>query len=165
MKKDPGLNISHLSNIYLIFFFLTISLIISLPSYSYAGGYIDGTLAHDFLNAPAVGPDVVGYMIGDYISPQITHIHLFIKKCECLKRVSYKYEGIFISYNQFFSKEEFDGITPEVLVGTIDPSGQISRKLAPGQELIAVVNRVLEYQKIGNQFVARVTIKFVSMVP
>ncbi|MGA1842096.1 MAG: hypothetical protein ACMUIU_15865 [bacterium] len=161
MKKDPGLSIRFFSNIYLIFFFL----IISLPSYSYAGGYIDGTLAQDFLNAPAVGPNVVGYMIGDYISPQITHIHLFIRKCECLKRVNYKYEGIFISYNQYFSKAEFNGLTPEVLVGTIDPYGQISRKLAPSQELIAVINRVLEYQKIDNQFVARVSIKFVSMVP
>ena len=161
MKKDPGLSIRNLSILYLIFF----SLIICLPSYSYAGGYIDGTLALDFLNAPAIGPNVVAYMIGDYISPQITHIHLFIRKCECLKRINYKYEGIFISYNQFFSKEEFDGLTPDVLVGTIDPYGQISRKLAPGQELIAVVNRVLEYQKMENQFVARVSIKFVSMVP
>ena len=161
MKKDPGINIRNLGNIYLILFFL----IICLPSYSHAGGYIDGTLAQDFLNAPAVGPNVVAYMIGDYISPQITHIHLFIRKCECLKRVNYKYEGIFISYNQFFSKEEFDGLTPEVLTGTIDPYGQISRKLAPSQELIAVVNRVLEYQKMDNQFVARISIKFVSMVP
>jgi hypothetical protein len=136
-----------------------------LASYSYAGGYIDGSLAQDFLNAPAVGPNVVGYMIGDYISPQLTHMHLFIKKCECLKRVDYKYDGVFISYINYITKEEFDALTPEVLVGTIDPDGQISRKLSPGQEAIAVVDRVLEYQKLDNQFVARVSIKFVTLIP
>ncbi len=164
MVTEQRLNINYLSNLCLIFSFMFF-VIIFAASYSYAGGYIDGTLAQDFLNAPAVGPNVVGYMIGDYISPQLTHIHIFIRKCECLKRINYKYEGVFVSYIHYFSKQEFDRLTPEVLVGTIDPDGQISRKLSAGQELIAVVNRVLEYQKMDKQFVARVSIKFVSMVP
>lgn len=164
MTKEPGLNIRSSCNMCLIISFI-FSLMIFLASYSYAGGYIDGTLAQDLLNAPAIGPNVVGYMIGDYVSPQHTRIHIFIRKCECLKRINYKYDGVFVSYIQYLSKEEFDGLTPEVLVGTVDPDGQISRKLAPGQELIAVVNRVLEYKKLDNQFVARLIIKFVSLVP
>jgi hypothetical protein len=92
-------------------------------------------------------------------------MHLFIKKCECLKRVDYKYNGVFVSYTQYLTKEEFDGITPEVLLGTIDPDGKISRELAPGQELIAIVDRVLEYQKLDKQFVARLSIKFVNLIP
>ena len=164
MVTKPRFNITFFCNICLVITFI-LFLVTILASYSHAGGYIDGTLAQDYLNAPAVGANVVAYMIGDYISPQLTHIHLFIKKCECLKRVDYKYEGIFASYIQILTKEEFDGLTPEVLMGTLDPDGTISRELSSGLELIAVVDRVLEYQKLENQFVARVSIKFVSQIP
>jgi hypothetical protein len=163
MVDKPKLNVMFFFNIYLIIsFILFLSAI--LASYSHAGGYISAP-SMDYAFAPPVGSNVVGYMIGDYIDPQLTHIHLFIKKCECLKRVSYRDGGIFSSYMQALTKEEFDGLTPDVLVGMIDPDGQISMELSNGLPLIAVVEQVLEYKKLDTKFVARVSLKFVEQIP
>jgi len=80
------------------------------------------------------------------------------------KRVEYKYEGFFATYIQMLSTEEFDALTPDALVGMIDPDGQLSTELAYGQGLIAVVEQVLEYQKLDTRFFARVSIKFVEQL-
>jgi len=148
---------------FLIIF--SVLLITGFAQNSYAGGYILGTGAQDYLTAPAVGSNVVGYLIGDYIGPDLTHLHLFVKKCECLKRIDYKYEGVLATYPQMLSKEEFDGLTPEVLIGMIDTDGILSRELTNGEGLIAVIDNVLEFKKIDNRFAARVSIKFVYQVP
>lgn len=148
---------------FLIIF--SVLLIMGFTINSYAGGYILGTTAQDYLTAPAVGSNVVGYLIGDYISPDLTHLHLFVKKCECLKRIDYKYEGVLATYPQMLSKEEFDGLTPEVLIGMIDTDGILSRELTNGEGLIAVIDSVLEFKKIDSRFAARVSIKFVYQVP
>ncbi|MGA1795829.1 MAG: hypothetical protein ACMUIL_08205 [bacterium] len=165
MNVTTRRDISFLCSVFLMFALL-LFLLMSLVSFSYAGAYIVGTAAQDYLNAPAVGSNVVGYLVGDYISPSLTHLNLFVKKCECLKRDEYRYdEGVLVTYVQNLSKEEFDSLTPKVLVGMVDTDGQLATALVYGTGLIPVIDRVLEYKKTTNQFTARVSIKFVYMNP
>jgi len=158
-------DISFLCSVFLMFALL-LFILMTLVSYSYAGAYIMGTSAQDYLSAPAVGSNIVGYLVGDYISPSLTHLNLFVKKCECLKRDEYRYdEGVLITYVQILSKEEFDSLTPQVLVGMVDSGGQLANAIVQGTVLIPVIDRVLEYKKTANQFTARVSIKFVYLNP
>lgn len=147
-------------------FIITLALFItmSLPSLSHAGGGIDGDSFQDYLNDPAVGLNVVGYLFAEYLDPQ-TSINIFVRRCECLKRLDYTDAGVLFTYPRTLSQTEFDALTPPVLVGMVDPDGQLSTALANGQELIAVVERVLEYKKVGTMFAARVSIKFVAEAP
>jgi hypothetical protein len=144
--------------------FLTSFFLMSFASYSHAfGRLIDGSLSQDYLNLPAVGSNVIGYMIGEF-REQSSSIHLFIRRCECLRRLAYTNEGVFITYNQYLMESEFDNLLPETLVGMIDSDGSISNALAGEPGLIAVIEKVLEYKKEDTRFVARVSIKFVSEV-
>lgn len=147
-------------------FFLTSFFLVSSISNSYACRWLDGTLSQDYLNLPAVGSNVIGYMIGEFKDPSsdASSIHLFIRRCECLRRLAYTNEGIFITYNQYLTRDEFDGLLPKALVGMIDSDGSISNALAGEPGVIAVIEKVLEYKKEDTRFVARVSIKFVSEV-
>jgi len=144
--------------------FLTSLFVLTVVSYSYAGGYIDATLSQDYLNAPAVGSNVIAYIIGEFRDPTMgaTSIHLFVRRCECLKRLTYTSEGTFITYNQYLTLGEFDSLLPETLVGMIDGDGSFSNALAGVPGVIAVIEKVLEYKKVNGRFAARVSIKFVS---
>ncbi len=160
-SESKIISFSRMSLVITLGFFM----IMTLASSSYAGGYINGDTAQDYLYAPAVGPNVVGYMFAEYLNTETSYINLFVRRCECLKRLDYTNEGVFVTYPQRLSWEEFDGLTPSVLVGMVDIDGQLSTALAAGQELIAVIERVLEYKKVGSRFVARVSIKFVAEAP
>ena len=131
---------------------------------SFAGGYIGGDSSLDYVNAPAVGPNVVAYMFAEYLDPQTSYINLFVRRCECLKRLDYTNEGVFYTYPQSLTQEEFDGLTPSVLVGMIDIDGRLSTDLAGQGGLISVIERVLEYKKVGTRFIVRVSIKFVAEI-
>ena len=139
----------------------TLFLIVS-ASLSHAGGYIGGGTSQDYLNAPAVGPNVVAYVFAEYLDPQTSFLNLFVRRCECLKRLDYTSEGVYYTYPQSLTQEEFDGLTPSVLVGMVDPDGRLSGDLAGQVGLIGIIERVLEYNKVGTRFMARVSIKFVS---
>lgn len=149
--------------------FLVISLAfcmtVSLASSSYAAGRVSETASQSYLAAPAVGSNVIGYMTVEYLNPETSYISTFVRKCECLKRLSYTDSGVLVTYPLVLSRAEFDAFTPTVLVGMIDTYGQLSAALADGQNLIAVIERVLEFKKVDNRFVARVSLKFVSATP
>lgn len=150
-------------NIY-ICFLLTSLFLVSFISYSHAGGFVDGTSSLDYLNSPAIGSNVIAYMIGEFKDPTFdaSSIHFFIRRCECLRRLAYTNEGVFITYNQYLTQDEFDSLLPETLVGMVDIDGSISNALAEEPGVIAIIDKVLEYKKVDTRFVARVSIKFVS---
>ena len=143
--------------------FLTSLFVLCIVSYSFAGGYIDATLSQDYLNTPGVGSNVTAYMIGEYRDPTMgaTSIHLFVRRCESLKRLTYTSEGVFITYNQYLTLSEFESLLPETLVGMIDADGSLSTALAGEPGVIGVIENVLEYTKVNTRFAARVSIKFV----
>jgi len=126
------------------------------------GGIIDGSTAADYLNAPAVGEDVIGYAIGEYLGPDVTYIHVFVRRCECLKRLSYTSEGVLVTYTHVLTAEEFNALGPDTLLGMVDADGQLTAALAGQSGLIGVVDQILEYKKDVNRFAARVSIKFVA---
>jgi hypothetical protein len=128
----------------------------------YAGGIIDGSTAANYLNAPAVGESVIGYMIGEYLGPDATYIHIFVRRCECLKRLTYTSEGVLVTYVHVLTAEEFNALGPDTLLGMVDSGGQLTAALASQTGLIGIVDQILEYKKDGNRFAARVGIKFVA---
>ena len=131
----------------------------------HAGGFIDGTLSQDYLNSSAIGSNVIAYIIGEYRQPPNTSsIHLFVRRCECLRRLAYTSEGVLVTYTQYLTQSEFDSLLPETLVCMIDNDGRLSNALAGEPGVIAVIEKVLEYKKQGTEFVARVSIKFVAEV-
>ena len=157
------------SKSFKIFFciFLTSFFLLCFIASSHARGrFIEGDFSQDYLNLPAVGSNVVGYMIGEFKNPTLdsSSIHLFVRRCECLRRLAYTSEGVFITYDEYLTRDEFDGILPETLVGMIDFDGEISSALAGESGVVAVIEKVLEYKKEDTRFVARVSIKFVSEV-
>ena len=142
---------------------LSVLLVVFLSaSVVYAGGIIDGSTASDYLNAPAVGESVVGYMIGEYLSADVTYIHVFVRRCECLKRLSYTSEGVLVTFAHVLTAEEFDALGPDTLLGMVDADGQLTSALAGQSGLIGIVDQILEYKKDTNRFAARVRIKFVA---
>lgn len=134
---------------------------IALVSLCSASGFIDGSQAQDYLSAPPVGPNVVGYMIGKY-SPGGSNFLMFVRKCECLKRIDYANEGILTSHSEIMSQEEFNALNSLNLRGMTDYNGEISNAIGGEPGLIAVIDRVLEYKKEDMHFVARVVLKFVQ---
>ncbi|MGA1841439.1 MAG: hypothetical protein ACMUIU_12515 [bacterium] len=157
---------SKLFRIYICIFLTSFFLLCSISSSHARGRFIESDFPQDYLNLPAVGSNVVGYMIGEFRDPALdsSSIHLFVRRCECLRRLAYTSEGFFITYNEYLTRDEFDGILPETLVGMIDIDGGISSALAGESGVIAVIEKVLEYKKEDTRFVARVSIKFVSEV-
>lgn len=141
---------------------LALCVTMSLASSSYAGGgTITDETTKDYTIAPAIGSNVVGYVSGEYLSTSSSSFSIFVRKCECLKRLTTTDTGVLVSYPQVLSQSEFDAITSTVLVGMIDPTGQLSAALGNGLPVVAVIERVLEFKKVDTRFVARVSIKFV----
>ena len=157
---------SKLFNICICIFFTSFFLLCSISSSHARGRFIEGGFSQDYLNLPVVGSNVIGYMIGEFKDPSFdaSSIHLFIRRCECLRRLAYTNEGVFITYNEYLTRSEFDSLLPETLVGMTDIDGSISNVLAGEPSVIAVIEKVLEYKKEDTRFVARVSIKFVSEV-
>lgn len=143
---------------------LAFCITMSLASSSYAGGTIALDTSQDYLLAPAVGSNVIGYLSAEFISPKTANFGIFVRKCECLKRLPTTDSGVLVNYSQILTEDEFDGINSTALVGMVDINGQLSAALSGGQEVIAVVAQVLEFKKVGTRFVARVIIKFVAAI-
>ncbi|MGA1792253.1 MAG: hypothetical protein ACMUIM_12255 [bacterium] len=144
---------------------LTSFFVLTLVSYGHAGGFIDGTLSQDYLNSPAIGSNVIAYIMGEYRQPPDTSsIHLFVRRCECLRRLAYTSEGVLLNYTLYLTQSEFDSLLPETLLGMFDNDGRLSIALAGETGVIAVIEKVLEYKKVGTHFAARVSIKFVAEV-
>lgn len=140
--------------------FLSCLFVLFLVTSTYAGGYIEGEENADYLNAPASGSNVVAYMIGDYVNSE-ARFHIFVKKCEVLKRLSYADTGVFLTYSIAITQDEFNAITPTALVGIVETNPTLINALAD-ENHIAVIERVLEYKKsTATSYVARVSIKFV----
>ncbi|MGA1867360.1 MAG: hypothetical protein ACMUJM_02320 [bacterium] len=154
-----------LSRISFLVIFALLVIIAASSRYARGGGFISGDTAQDYLNAPAVGANVVGYIFAEHRRRDESYINVFVKRCECLKRLDYASDGVFVTYYRKMNDSEFNSLTAETLVGMIDEEGQISTALDGGQGLIAIIERVLEYKRVGTRFVARVSIKFVNEIP
>jgi len=145
---------------------LAFCITMSLASSSYAmGGSIALDTSRDYLLAPAVGSNVIGYLSAEYLNPETTLFTIFVRKCECLKRLTSTDSGVLITFPAVVNLDEFNSITSTALVGMIDTTGQLSAALSDGQTLIPVIEQVLEFKKVGAKFIARVSIKFVAETP
>lgn len=138
-------------------------MLLTFSSVSYAVTGITGD-AVDYLNAPAVGPNVVAYMFAEN-SSLVTNFNLFVRRCECLKRLPDMADGVLLSYPQTMDADTFGALNSTAFTGYVDPDGQLSTALGGAPGLIAVVERVLEFQKINNKLVARLSVKFVTEAP
>jgi len=131
-------------------------------------GFIEGPGSQNFLTTPGDGSNIVATMIGEYLGDSQARFHIFVSRCQCSKRRAYTDTGAFITYTQTLTANEFNAITPDVLLGTPDLDGQLTRELAGAPDLLAVISRIIEYKKPDSKrFVARISIKFVpfAMTP
>ncbi len=142
---------------------LSFAFVLFAFSVCFGTGMIANTEPQNLLSAPAVGQNVVAYIIGEYLEGIGTRFHLFVRRCECLKRVAYTDTGVFITYNYNLTLDELNAFTPQALIGLSDLDGQLASELSGSPGLVPVIERVLEYKKADpTMFVARVSIKFVS---
>jgi len=157
-KSESRSSFFHISLVIAVAFCITTS----LASSSYASGTIALNTSQDYLVGTAVGSNVIGYLSAEYLDQTTTNFTIFVRKCECLKRLTSTDSGVLITFPMVVSLEEFNSINATNLVGTIDTTGQISAALSGVQALVPVIQQVLEFKKVGNRFVARVSIKFVA---